>query len=325
MKTSNFFRIALVAASLTFMFACKKDNSSSSSTPSTTNLQTSSDDQAMASNENEAVSNDATAALTVSPSISGASINETGKPGGSVLGGGDSAGICDATIAFDTTSSTKTVTITYNGTNCWGNRTRTGTVVISVPKGVHWADKGATVSISIENLKITRVRDGKSIVINGTKTITNKSGGLLINLATLPSITYDLSDTLSIAFDNGSLRTWNASKERVFTYSNGIVITTTGTHSDGTNSDIAEWGTNRFGVSYSSRITAPKVIEQSCDFRLVSGQNTITSGDKFTAVITYGLDANGIPVTSCPTGNFYANVAWTYLPTGKTGSFLVQY
>ena len=324
MKTSNFFRIVLVAASLTIMFACKKDSSSSSgSTPGTTNLQTNSDDQTMASNENDAVSDDATSALTVNPSIAGASINGA-KAGGSVLGGNDSTGICDATVAFDTTSSTKTVTITYNGTNCWGNRTRTGTVVISVPKGVHWADQGATVSINV-NLTITRIRDGKVLVINGTKVITNKSGGLLTNLATLTSITHDLSDTLSITFDNGTARIWNVSKERVFTYNDGVVISTTGTHSDGVNNDIAEWGDNRFGVSFSSRITAPKVIAQSCDFRLVSGQNTVTSGDKFTAVITYGLDASGNPVTSCPSGNFYANIAWTYLPTGKTGSFLIQY
>jgi hypothetical protein len=193
-----------------------------------------------------------------------------------------------------------------------------------VPKGVHWADQGATVSINV-NLTITRIRDGKLLVINGTKIITNKSGGLLTNLATLTSITHDLSDTLSITFDNGTARTWNVSKERVFTYNDGVVISTTGTHSDGINNDIAEWGENRFGVSFSSRITAPKVIAQSCDFRLISGQNSVTSGDKFTAVITYGLDASGNLVTSCPSGNFYANIAWTYLPTGKTGSFLIQY
>ena len=119
------------------------------------------------------------------------------------------------------------------------------------------------------------MRDEKTIVLNGTKTITNVSGGLLKDLATLQTITHTIQGSLTIGFDNGTTRTWNVSKQRVFTYNNGIVITTTGTYSDGTDNDIAEWGTNRFNESFKSLISAPKVIRQDCDFRLVSGQNTV--------------------------------------------------
>jgi len=60
MKTSNFIRITLMAASITCIFACKKDSSSSSSsTTSTTSIETAADDQAMVSNENDALDNDA--------------------------------------------------------------------------------------------------------------------------------------------------------------------------------------------------------------------------------------------------------------------------
>jgi hypothetical protein len=96
----------------------------------------------------------------------------------------------------------------------------------------------------------------------------------------------------------------------VFTYDNGIVITTTGTYSDGTNNDIAEWGTDRFGDAFTSRISEPKVIRQDCDFRLTGGQNTLIIS-KGTAVITYGLDVNGDP-TGCPgTGTYYYKLVWT--------------
>lgn len=325
MKTTSLIRTGLVALSFSLiMVACKKDNAASATTtPATADLQTSTDDQTLASNENEAVSNDASASLETNgsyarifadPNASAASMRVDGN-----------SPVCDATLTYDTSGATKTLTITYNGSNCAGNRTRTGTVVISEAKEVHWKNAGAVVTISIQNLKITRVRDGKSIVVNGTKKITNTSGGLLVNLGTSGPVVHDISDSLSVTFDNGTSRTWNVSKHRVFSYDNGIKITTTGTHSDGTNSDIAEWGTNRFGVTFSSRITAPKIISQACDFRLISGQNTFTRGDKFLAVVTYGLDANGNPVTACPSGNFYAKVDWTYLPTGKTGSFLFQY
>ena len=231
--------------------------------------------------------------------------------------------ICDATVTYDTANGQRIITIVYDGTNCWGNRTRTGTVTISIPKGQHWKDAGAAATITISDLKITRVRDEKTIVLNGTKTITNVSGGLLKDLATLQTITHTIQGSLTIGFNNGTTRTWNVSKQRVFTYNNGIVITTTGTYSDGTDNDIAEWGTNRFNESFKSLISAPKVIRQDCDFRLVSGQNTVIT-NKGTSVITYGLDANGDP-TGCPgSGNYYFKLVFTSV-NGKVYTIIWPY
>jgi hypothetical protein len=218
--------------------------------------------------------------------------------------------ICDATITYDTANSNRVITILYDGTNCWGNRTRTGTVTILLPLGQHWKDAGATATINVQNLKISRLRDGKSIVLNGTKTITNVSGGLLVDLATLQTITHTITGGFTVGYENGTTRTWNVSKQRVFTYNNGIVITTTGTYSDGTDNNIAEWGTNRFNESFKSLISEPKVIRQDCDFRLVSGQNTVIT-EKGTSVITYGLDSTGAP-TGCPgSGSYYFKLVFT--------------
>jgi hypothetical protein len=331
MKTINIYCGIIFIAAATLIFACKKDNSSSSQSSSTTsaNMQSQADDQAMVSNEDENLSNDANASLSTQTSISGNSYaalenNTTTELG---TGGTGSANIvlpCDATITYDTTSDTRTITITYNGTNCWGNRIRTGTITISIPKGVHWTDAGATVTLNIDNLKITRKRDGKSITINGTKSFTNVSGGLLINLSTLGTVTHSITGALSITFDNGSVRTWNVSKQRVFTYDNGVVLTTTGTHSDGTNTNVAEWGTNRFGVSFESLISQPKVIRQDCNFRLVSGQNKLIRSDNITSTITYGLDSSGNP-TSCPgTGTYYFEVVWVG-PNGGSITAILPY
>ena len=219
--------------------------------------------------------------------------------------------ICDATVTYDTANNQRVITIVYDGTKCWGNRTRTGTIVITMPVSQHWKDAGATATVNIQALKITRLRDEKSIVLNGTKTIVNVSGGLLKDLAGLQTITHSINGSLKIDFNNGTSRTWNVSKQRVFTYDNGIVITTTGTYSDGTNNNIAEWGTDRFGDSFTSLISVPKVIRQDCDYRLVSGQNTVLLS-KGTAVITYGLDSNGDP-TGCPglDGTYYFKLVYT--------------
>ena len=333
MKTTNALRIMMLVACIGIFFACKKTNvANSGSSTSSDDLQTQADDQSQVSNEDEAVTNDANTALYSQASIAGNNSSSTSSGTTTVMGtevngaGAPITGlICDATVVVDASSDPRTITITYNGSNCWGNRTRTGVVVISIPAGIHWSDKGAAVTISIQNLKITRVRDGKSITLNGSKTITNVSGGLLVNLSSLGSITHTIAGNLSITFDNGKQRVWSVSKQRVFSYDNGIVITTTGTHTDSLgNNDVAEWGTNRFGVVFESLISAPKVIRQDCDFRLTSGQNTILRSDNITTVITYGLDANGDP-TSCPgTGSYYFKAVVT-TPNGKVYTIIYPY
>jgi hypothetical protein len=178
-------------------------------------------------------------------------------------------------------------------------------------QGVQWKNAGAAVTVTFQNLKITRVRDNKSITINGSKTYTNVSGGLLINLPTLGSITHAITSTgLSITFDNGSQRSWQVSKQRVFTYSGGGVVTTTGTHTDGNNTGIAEWGTNRFGATFATSIVEPLVVRQDCSFRLTSGKVKHTT-PTVTATATFGLNANGEPTTCPGLGTYYFKVIWT--------------
>jgi len=293
----------LLLASITFCMAiifnaCKKDNSAASSlTTQTTQLTTQAADQAQVSTEVDAVNNDADASLESSTAFSGRGQQVQGL-------------ICDATVVIDTTSNPRTITITYNGTNCLNNRTRTGVVIISIPQGIHWKDAGAAVTFTFQNLKITRLLDNKSITINGSQTYTNVSGGLLINLATLGTITHTITSSgMAITFDNGSQRSWQVAKQRVFTYNNGVVITTTGTYSNGTTSGISEWGINRYGNAFTTAITQPMVIRQDCSFRITSGQ-VVHTRPADTSTVTFGLDATGNP-TSCPgTGSYYMKIVW---------------
>jgi len=292
-------KIKLLSAftlTLVLIFAsCKKDNSAASdNTDYSTELSAQSDDDAQVSAEVDAVASDANAAVSSESSM-----------GGRVI-----ADICDATIEADTTGDLKKLTITYNGTNCRGNRKRTGVVVLSMAKTSHWKDAGATITVSIQNLKIVRIRDNKGITINGTKILTNVTGGLLKDLASLGTITHTISsDDMSITFDDNTQRTWKIARQRTFTYDNGIVITTTGTHTEGSNTGIAEWGTNRAGHTFTSTISQPIVVRQDCDFRVVSGEIIHTRGS-VTATVTFGLDASGI-VTTCPlTGSYYFKLVW---------------
>jgi hypothetical protein len=324
MKANNLHRLGMLLCMTAGLFfsSCKKDISSSGNDNSNANVATAGDDQAQVSDESDAVTDDATTALNGQAGFSGednSAVSLTGNTEVNDAGLNQAVNgvfkvhglICDATVTYDTTNGQRVITIVYDGSNCRGNRTRTGTVVITLPVGQRWKDVGATATIDVQQLKITRVRDGKSIVINGSKTFTNVSGGLLKDLATLGSIIHTVKgNNISITFDNGKQRSWSVSKQRLFTYSNGIVMTTTGTYSDGTYDNIAEWGTNRFGNAFKSLISEPKIFRQDCDFRLTAGQNTVIN-DGGTSVITYGLDANGDP-TGCPgTGNYYLKLVWT--------------
>ncbi|MEO5996906.1 MAG: hypothetical protein ABIN89_09235 [Chitinophagaceae bacterium] len=311
MKKSILYLAAFTFSLPVIFTACKKSDSQVN-TDNTTKVTVQTDDQSRVFEETGAISNDVNIVLEASsPSITGREVNTQ-------------ALICDATVAVDTLSNPKKITITYNGTNCLGNRTRAGVVVVAIAAGVHWKNAGAAISLTYQNLKVTRLSDNKSITLNGTHTITNVSGGLLINLPNLQSITHTIaSSSMSITFDDGTQRTWQVARQLVFTYNNGIVISTRGFHTDGANTGIEEWGTTRFGNIFISSITEPLVIRQDCSFRLVSGKikhETVLA----TATATFGLNASGA-ATSCPgTGSYYFKADWTGL-NGKTYTIILPY
>jgi len=308
-------KILLLLATAFFFVAiftgCKKETGSSDD--NSAEVSTHSDDQARFSSEVDAVANDADGALESSASFSGrldqAHLNV----------------VCDATLEYDSISNPRTITITYDGSNCWGTRTRTGVVVLSMAQGVHWKDAGAVLSVTFQNLTITRVSDNKSITINGTQTYTNVSGGLLINVLSLGTITHTItSSNMSVTFDDNSQRTWQVAKQRVYAINNNVgTITITGTHTEGNVTNVAEWGTNRFGRTFTSSTVQPLVISSDCNFRLVSGEvKHITP--LVTATATFGLNADGNP-TSCPgTGHYYFKIVWTGT-NGNTVTVILPY
>ena len=286
MKRSPVYLMMTLAVSALVTFsACKKDAAKDPNA----DFAVQSDDNSQFSAETDAFTDDLNAVMEAYPAFNGR--NTT-------------ASICDATIVVDSNDNSRFITITYNGTNCLGNRKRTGVVKASMPLSVKWSDEGATIMIGYQNVKVVRGRDQKSVVLNGYVTARNVSGGKLINLANLGSIVHTLnSDQLSVKFDDGTQHNWTIAKKRTFTYDNGIVVSTTGNH----NENVAEWGVNRFGREFSTAIIEPLVIRQDCSFRLVSGKVEYRSDA--TLAVTFGLNALGQP-TSCPTGSYYFKVEW---------------
>lgn len=297
-KTWGFF-LALGIVAITIFTGCKKSDSDPTHIDENTQLAIHSDDEARFSDAVDNVNNDANDAIESSAAFAG-------------RGTEVATDICNATVTLDSTVTDRRLTITYNGSNCLGNHTRTGTVTLTMPLAQHFSDTGAMVTVTWANLKITRISDGKSITINGVHTITNVTGGRLINLASLQTIIHDINSAgMSVTFDNGTSRTWMVARRRTFTYASGINISITGTHTDGTTTNVSEWGTTRFGNPFVTAITQPLVISQSCDFRLVSGQ---VAHHRLVAdvVVTFGLDSSGMPATCPGLGNpYYYKLVWT--------------
>lgn len=297
MKTKILFLAVLTFITALIFTACQKDSSSSSTPDETTQVSTESDDQATVSNEADDASNDADAMVEASAAFSGRGYDIQSL-------------ICDATVVADTSGGSRSLTITYNGTNCLGTRTRTGVIVVSMPSNIRWKNAGAAVTVTFQNYKVTRLSDNKSITLNGAIVYTNLTGGLLLNLATLSSITHTITSTgMTVTFNDGTQRSWQIAKQRTFTYDNGIVITTTGTHTDGNTNGIAVWGTNRYGNNFTWQITHALVVRQDCSFRVVSGE-VVNTRPNVTSTATFGLDASGNP-TSCPgSGHYYMKIVW---------------
>ena len=298
--------VYVLALLITFS-ACKKENDPADSS---TELKMHSEDQATVSAEMDAVTNEVNAAIESDGSFTGRSQN--------------TLSICGADAVADTMNNPWKITITYSGNNCPGTHSRTGAVVLSMPAGARWKNAGTVLTVTYQNLKITRLSDSKSITINGSHTITNVSGGLLFNLPTLTNITHDIkSSGMSIKFDDNSVRSWQVARRRVFTYNNGVVVTITGTHTEGAHTNVAEWGTTRFGGPFVSSISQPLVIKQDCNFRLTSGQ---VQHKRMAADVTatFGLNAAGVS-TSCPGANpYYYKLEWTGAG-GNSNSVIIPY
>ena len=301
--------LALFALGLIlFLGSCKKNDKVDNFD---TQASTQTDDQSQVSAQIDGVSNEVNFALEATGTL--------GQRGGDIQGL-----VCNATLTADSANSVRTLTLTYNGADCLGRFNRTGVVKVSIPAGVHWKDAGATITIEYMNVVFTNISNNRSITINGSHTITNVSGGLLYNLPTLNSITHTInSDGMTVTFGNGTQRTWKVARQRVFTYNNGVVITVTGTHTEGNITHVAEWGTNRDGRDFISAISEPLVFRQDCDFRLTSGMITHTL-PAFTASATFGLDQSGNP-TSCPgAGHYYVKVEWA-VTGGATHTAIYPY
>lgn len=229
--------------------------------------------------------------------------------------------ICGGSI--DSTSILKNFTITYDGSTTCNGRTKTGTVNCKLISGDKWSDAGAMLQITVTDLKVTRVRDSKSITINGKKVITNVTGGLRKNIASGDSLVHKVRGTVKVTFDNNTTRDWAVYRKRTFKNESRVYSVKLAGDSSIAGINIEKIGTNRYGTAFVSKVNAPVVFKSSCEYNAVSGE-IVHSTIKKDVTITFGVDASGNVLTNtndCPYG---AKYTWTNYK-GESKTAVVQY
>jgi hypothetical protein len=285
---------------LLFIFSgCKKDKTDTTDyTNSMVETSIHTDDYARFSSEMDAVAKDVNTVVEMTPGF-------TGKPA-VVLGS-----ICDASVVTDTSSSIRTITITYNGAPCHSNRKRFGKIILSMASNMRWKNQAAEINVRFVNYKVIRAKDNKPMTFNNSFLLTNVSGGLLSDLATLSDVTHTAwSDDLDIIFDNGKEWSWKTARKRVYRDLNGLNITTTGTHAGGNIGGIADWGNNRFGHPFTTPILLPLISREDCNYRVIEGKYEIILDGLVYATAKLGLNESGNPI-SCPgANNYWLELLW---------------
>ncbi len=271
-------------------FACSKKSTSFNNSKSfVASLQTQSNDAIRISNELDNAINDVDSALAGATSI------------------------CGATIVVDSVDSPRVIDINYNGNSCDALRTRTGSIGVIYTPGTDWNTPGDSVTLYFNPIVITRKSDGKPLTIKGILVYKNVTGGTLDSLAGggAPIVHTLIGTNLSIKFDDSTLSNWSFARQRTYTYSSGLLISTIGLDSAGNIGGVADWGGNRFGNSVVVVPTTPIQLSQSCGWKITGGTETMTNPIGL-STLTFGLDTTGKPA-GCPVngGHFYYGLSWT--------------
>lgn len=238
----------------------------------------------------------------------------------------ESNAICGGVVANNPSGG---YTITFNNaTTCNGNRTRTGTIDYKMVSGTRWTDQGATLQITYNNFKVTFNRTGKTIVVNGTHTISNVNGGRITDITGSNGTVINRRHRvrMQVQFNNGTTRTWTTARLNTWQSEGGVLTFVSRGDSTylGTPNTLTI-GTSRGGVNFNIVTTTPTKTNFTCGWwKPFQGERTI-NGNGTPITVTLGVDSQGnapaTPATACPT-NF--KVTWRN-SEGVTRSYVLPY
>lgn len=206
------------------------------------------------------------------------------------------------------------ITVQYDGTTCDGIRARLGTIYIYQTPGSDISNAGDTIGVTFANFKTYWLSDDDSVTLNGVFYLVDSTGGSLagFNAASPPIVQHVIGVNASVQFETLLTATWQVWRRRAYSYSGGMVITTTGIDTVTGLQGVSEVGGNRFGNGFITTITTPLVVSAGCSWRITAGQEQLVN-PAGTTVLTFAVDSSGHPVTGCPASgtNYYYQAIWS--------------
>jgi len=220
--------------------------------------------------------------------------------------------ICGVTVD---SSKYKDGIFTINFTNALcGSHRRSGTVKVSI-EGYplkKWKHQLCVMRIEYLGYTSTRNSDGRSVRLDGMHLLTNESGGSLYELFYLnePKVVYKMTgEGLKATFDGKDYCEFNFNRRLNFTHENSVLTCSVdGLGSFDGRNGLENWGTNRAGRMFSTKITTPYVWTSTCGaLALLSGEVIIAVENKaHLLTCTYSVKKDGSNYTGdsglCPYG-----------------------
>jgi len=305
MRSTKTFILILAAGSLA-VASCKKsaDNSSGNETQLQQTTMQNAADQYQLQTDEETMNSDANTAVAANSSFA--------------VGGTDNSLIAGAVVDYSLiTDVVKKIKITYTGESILGF-VRTGDITIELVNGNDWAEAGAILKITFENVKITFL--GHWVIHNGTCYITNVSGGLAW-ISGADSIQHKERINGTVTFDDNSTITWWAARRNYYVKS----ISTFASHGDTlvNNENCSMGGMDRYGINFLVKAPQPIVSNATCGFdKPVSGIRIFAAENRNTT-ITFGVTQTGTPVNEGDCAYGY-KVEWTQW-NGQPGTAVISY
>jgi hypothetical protein len=248
---------------------------------------------------------------------------------------GVTGNVTDVTLDTANVLHTGSMTLVFKGT-AYNNRTRTGKIRLTLTNypTKHWKDAGAELKVDYIDYKVTRISDGKFVVLNGSQILVNSSGttwvDLLFTAGHAPVVT-DIKESgdLNVMFSDSKTAIYHINRRVTYSWVSGFTFQckAEGTGSHESLSSLENYGTTRDGDAFTSQVTTPIVWTTSCGWWApTAGAVDIKVDSKeFDLKVTFAVDSNGNPetITAAKPCAWGWKVEWTH--KNKTKKKLFNY
>lgn len=237
--------------------------------------------------------------------------------------------VCAIKPQMDAKAVRPILTVNFGSFRCEFNYIiRQGEIKMELLSGTGIDKKNSVVKFTYTNFRVTDTQTNKYVEYNGSKIITNMTGGVLTNLvAGQPELIHKVRSENFHIFYSGSSGDIIKNTARRVTFTkldianNYQMIAVADTTINGM-PNISDWGTLRNGTPFYQTIDKP-VFYESCSMRCkyIKGERkNIVEGGRETTII-FGVDKTGVKQSNC---SAYGNLVYYFDAEGDSIATIIK-